>query len=202
MSFRLRSLEQLEQVNEYFMTKRYKARVPQVATWDAEEIAIFGYYQQYDTSNKPMLLTNNPSDNNKIVTDVLWTIPKLIDTFHKGFPVTIIDSDENCLELFRNLESYLEHNNNSSSLSLNKIDNIEDSFYTQVEDFLKAYLDLNRKTLEYENSIKYNNVGFTLGLKSGLIGEKLNKSEDNLKDKDDSLWTSNLSWRFQEENQG
>ena len=199
--YRLRDIEQLEEVNEYFMTKRYKARVPSVALMDPEEVAIFGFYQQYDMYGKPMLMTNNPADTNKVTVEVMWTLPKLVETYYMGYPVIITEDDINSLEMFRNLESYVEYNKSSHTLSLNKLDNNEPDFAGKVEVFLEAFLDVNKKTLEYENRIKYKNSGFTLGLREELMGNSLNKSEDQLvtKDQEDDTLrgASNLSWRFQ-----
>lgn len=201
--FRLRDAEQLEEVNEYFMTKRYKARVPTVALMDPEEIAIFGFYQQYDMYGKPMLMTNNPEDTNRVKVEVMWTLPKLVETYFMGYPISITESDENALEMFRNLEAYVEYNKTAHTLSLNKMDsNVEVDFSYKVEHFLEAFLETNKKTLEYENRYKYRHGGFTLGIREELIGGALNQSDDQLTNQDQEddkiRGASNLSWRFQQ----
>lgn len=200
MNYRLRSITELEEINEHFLTKRYKARVPTMALMDEEEIAIFGFYQQHDMNGKPMLLTSNVEDTNRVTVEVMWQLPKLIDTFYNGFPMTITDTDENCLEMFKNLESYIHFNASSHTLSLNQMtETMEASFFMQVEHFLASFLELNRATLEKENSSKFRSSGLTLGMGKGLVGDKLNMSGDKIESSEDEeiLGASNLNWRYQ-----
>ena len=196
MNFILRNVEELEEVNSHFLTKRYKARVPTMALMDAEEIAIFGFYQQHDMNGKAMLLNGNNEDTNKVTVEVMWTLPKLVDTFYSGYPMTITDTDENCLEMFKNLESYVQFNASAHTLSLNTVvDTADVSFFMQVEHFLSSFLELNRATLEKENTSKWRTGGFTLGFNKGLVGDKLNMSEDKVGPETEILGASNLDWR-------
>jgi hypothetical protein len=119
-------------------SKLYTVKVPTIATYTEEEIAIYGLPMNVDENNKQQEMYQN-------FTTVMYCIDKMIDMYIEGYPIKLVNP-EDVREIFMILDNYMESKRPTSNVSLNvRID--KDNRLAEIDKFMSEMFDYNKHTV-------------------------------------------------------
>jgi len=132
----------------------FRVRVPTIATYTEEEIAIYGLPTEYDSEG-------DIKDTFGDMSVVELSINRIIDIYSMGYPLSIA-TPEDSKKLFTILENYLNAQVNQYTNSINQ-SFVRDERTNEIDKFLTEIFDYNRNTI-VGDMIKNTGGGFALDL--------------------------------------